>query len=787
MKQIGLVIIILSIKTLFAANGLKGIILDKKTQIPLAGVNILVDGSPRGAASDQNGHFLIEALPPGSYNVKFMFIGYLTALKSNVIIAPQRMTEMVVEMEEDILESDVIEATASYFDKPKEAVVSTRSMDFEEIRRSPGALVDIQRVVQVLPAVVSGTDQNNEIIIRGGIPGENLFLMDNIEIPNPNHFGEQGTGGGPINMLNTYMVRKVDFYAGAFAAKYGDKASSVMDIILRDGTNVKFRGEGYIGMAGAGLLLEGPITEFNGTYAISARKSFLDLIISSIGLSAVPKYYNLQGKMTLDINPKNRIYINTIYGNDQITIENEGTGGYSRGAENVNYTGDQYAIGATLRTFWSNNMYSNTTVSDVHNNWDIDVYRTETQKTYLWNKSKESETTLKTDFVFQLDKQVELNWGGSYKFINFNHDIWAEADTIFWFSGPEDVQPDSIFRVYPPFANKNNIHSYKTALYAQISYDLLKKFRLTAGLRYDYFKYNNFNSLSPRLGFTYMVSPKTNINVAYGIHNQAPAYVQLTANQKNTTLASKYTDQIVIGIEKLFREDIKVSLEAYYKKYHKVPVTRSSTTPNPLDNYEGEMLNLGSGFARGIEFFFQKKLIKNFSAIVSYAYSVSKAKDLRYNVDYNWDYDFRNVFTFIGGYKFELRNTLWYPKIKTKWWYYATLWLPFMPSDEVEVSTKFRYLGGRPYTSPTYYPQYQRWFVEEQQQINPVRYPAYHRLDLRIDRRIHMESLNMVFYLDFMNIYNRHNIWEYQHNDDGTTEDILQFEVFPVYGFSIEF
>jgi hypothetical protein len=92
-KQVGLVIFLLSIKTLFATNGLNGIIVDKNTQNPLAGVNIMVDGSPRGAASDQNGHFLIEDLTPGSYNLKFMFIGYRTTLKSNVIIAPQIMIE----------------------------------------------------------------------------------------------------------------------------------------------------------------------------------------------------------------------------------------------------------------------------------------------------------------------------------------------------------------------------------------------------------------------------------------------------------------------------------------------------------------------------------------------------------------------------------------------------------------------------------------------------------------------------------------------------------------------
>jgi hypothetical protein len=145
------------------------------------------------------------------------------------------------------------------------------------------------------------------------------------------------------------------------------------------------------------------------------------------------------------------------------------------------------------------------------------------------------------------------------------------------------------------------------------------------------------------------------------------------------------------------------------------------------------------------------------------------------------------VFTFIGGYKFSLQNKEWFRNIKNKWWYHLTNWIPFMPADEIEISIKFRYLGGRPYTKPTYHPTFQRWLVLEEQNINAERYPQYNRFDLRIDRRIIASSFNMVFFLDLINIYNRHNLWEYQYNDDGTREEILQFEVFPVGGFSIEF
>ena len=78
--------------------------------------------------------------------------------------------------------------------------------------------------------------------------------MDNLEIPNPNHFGEVGTGGGPVNILNTEFVERIDFFAGGFSARYGDKQSSVMDISLREGNYSNFESELELSMGGAGLL-----------------------------------------------------------------------------------------------------------------------------------------------------------------------------------------------------------------------------------------------------------------------------------------------------------------------------------------------------------------------------------------------------------------------------------------------------------------------------------------------------------------------------------------------------
>ena len=105
---------------------------------------------------------------------------------------------------------------AGFFEKAKDGIVSTQTIDIEEIRSDPIGTYDIQMMVHSLPSVVTATDQNNEIIVRGGGPGENLFIMDHLVIPNPNHFGEVGSGGGAVNIINTEFVERIDFFCRRF-------------------------------------------------------------------------------------------------------------------------------------------------------------------------------------------------------------------------------------------------------------------------------------------------------------------------------------------------------------------------------------------------------------------------------------------------------------------------------------------------------------------------------------------------------------------------------------------
>lgn len=759
---------------------IKGTVLDESTQSPLPAATVMIESTSLGAAADMEGHFFIERVPPGIYNLRFTMMGYETQMINNVVVNPGRTTWLTVELKSTVLEMEGITVTAGFFQEAKDAVVSNRSMDYEEIRMDPGSVADIQRVVQALPSVVSGSDQDNEIIVRGGMPGENLFILDHIEISNPNHFGHQGLGGGPMNMINTEFVRRIDFYAGAFPARYGDKASSVMDISLREGDRERATGTAELGMSGAGAMVEGPIASGRGAYILSARKSYLDLIISQTGLTAVPKYYNLQGKITYDLNPSNQLIWNGIYGNDHIKIED---GEDDEDTDNFRSDSDQYAMGMTLRTLYGDRGFSRITISQVGNHWD-QVAWDRLGKRFYENLSTEVERTLKADLNYQISKNLEFSMGGQIKSIPFNINIWGDSDTLFVYQpGTTHILADSI--VYPEYRRKNKETTLKSAAFAQMKISPLSRIEMTFGIRTDYFEYTGRQTVDPRAGISFHLSEKTDFNLAVGQFSQSPAYVQITDHPDNRNLRFKQNRQTVGGISRLFSEDMRGTLEFFYKDYDNVPIPKDALTPNPFDLSQGQLVNYGKGYAKGFELFVQKKLVQTYHFTMSYAYSISKGTDPRYGSEYNWDYDYRHNFTLIGGAHYDLREMKWYNAMKKSSLYRYLKWLTPL-ADQMDLGIRWRYLGGRPYTKRTYLPQYRRWILDPEDPVNGQRYSAYHRLDLRVDWRTMFSRWNMVVYLDIMNIYGRDNIWEYDYKSDGSIEKILQFQTFPVLGFVVE-
>jgi hypothetical protein len=277
-----------------------GRIFDFTTKQPIPFANVLVLNTNFGASSDADGYFKIENLSLNTYQIRASVIGYGAQIKTDVVVQSGKPTEVNFELVPQAIEIEGVTVTSDYFQRDPLEVNSIRNFSYEELRRSPGGFEDVIRALSILPGVAQADAGRNDLIVRGGAPSENLYLINGIEVPNINHFGTQGATGGPLSYVNLDFVRETSFSTGGFSALYGDKLSSVLDINLRDGREDRIGGKGTISASQFGLNLEGPITD-KSNFIFSARRSYLDFIFKAANFSFVPEYYDVLFKA--DFNP----------------------------------------------------------------------------------------------------------------------------------------------------------------------------------------------------------------------------------------------------------------------------------------------------------------------------------------------------------------------------------------------------------------------------------------------------------------------------------------------------
>ena len=189
-----LVVSFLSIASFAQENKINvyGKVVDKFTQQPLPGANVLVVNTNFGASTNANGKFEINTLPAGEYQLRASIIGYKSATKTDVMVMSGFSPEVIFELEEEAIELGDVVVKSDYFETSKLDLISTRGFSNEEIRRSPGAFEDVIRALSILPGVAQADAGRNDLVVRGGAPSENLYLIDGYKVQNINHFGTQG-------------------------------------------------------------------------------------------------------------------------------------------------------------------------------------------------------------------------------------------------------------------------------------------------------------------------------------------------------------------------------------------------------------------------------------------------------------------------------------------------------------------------------------------------------------------------------------------------------------------
>jgi len=763
------------------AGILTGQISAQETHEPLPGALVRLLNGNLEAITDSSGRYVIRGIETGYYNISITRQSYRPVLKNRVIVKAGIPTVLDVAMTVKPIVLSGVVVRPTYFEKPSGAVASSQRMDFEEIATQPGGYFDVQRAIQALPSVMAGADQNNEIVVRGGNVGENLFVVDNIEVPNPNHFTSQGASGGAVSVINTDFIRQVDFIAGAFPARYGNKASSVLDIGLREGAADAFHAKGELGMSGVSATVEGP-ARHSATYLAGFRRSYFSFIKSRFGITATPHFINLQGKLAYAIDPRHKLILLGIYAADDYRLDLTGAQREDY-QHSVDYRSWQYTGGAVLQTLYDAGFITHT-LSTTGSHWRQNEADTLANPTYS-KSSSEAESSYKLDAYFKSPGAGALSVGMDVRTTRAINDLWMKPDTLYRYDPYTGQLLEATCYVYD-LRIKPLPSAWRYGGYAQLERDLGRIATLRAGTRADYIAYTGQMTVSPRAGAGFHLAPGTDLTLAYGRCYQPPEWFQIGLDTANRRLRAKYADHYVAGFEQIFAEDIRGTLEAYYKAYRSVAVPHALTTADPYDR-DNVYVNAGQGDARGVEVFLQKKVKRNLWGTISYSYSVARMNDPRYpGVWYDWDFDLRHIFTAIAGYREDFKRFAWYRAFRSRWWYPTAAVLPVVPADESELSLRFRYLGGKPYTPLIMHPEMKMWQLDPQLSINTERADPYARLDLHVQRRWFLGGVNLSTYLEVENVLNYPNIWDYQYVNSGKRKPVYQYGRTLIAGVTFE-
>lgn len=738
-------------------GSIKGKVLDSETKQPLIGVNIYIPDLKTGCTTDLEGEFSLPKIKVGSYSLVLSYVGYEKITIPDVIVRSARITYANAELKPAVINLDAVEVKAGYFSRTESQSISATSFSFEEIRRAPGGAGDVSRIIFGLPSLAKVNDTKNSLIVRGGSPVENGFYIDNIEIPNINHFPVQGSSEGPIGIINVDLIENVNFLSGGFNSSYGDRLSSIMELKYREGNRTTTDVQLDMSFQGFGGVIEGPLAGGKGSYVISARRSYLDLIIELMNEKVgMPLYSDVQGKLVYDLSDKHQISIIDVFSHDNQLMNQ------ADAIENKNYVYTDYSystntVGINWQYLWGTSGYSNTSLSHTFRKTDGRFYQTRDAKLLVNNKSLEQEMNFRNINHWLAGKNVKLEFGVDAKyFINNYNQFYNEYK-------------DLLGQTTPALTMDKTLNTFRVGGFANLILRPFDNTTFTPSVRVDYYDFNKTTNISPRASLALNLDDATSVTGSFGVYYQGVPLVLSAQKDEFNNLKNPKSIQTIIGITRMLGESTRLTLEFYNKSYHDFPV--DPTQPNlflfdqaAMENLflpHHQLLSVGAANSKGVELTIQKKLAKDFYGLLSGSYS--KATYEGYNgIKYDRIYDNQFNFAIEGGYK---------------------------PNESWEFSLRWLYAGGAPYTPFNEAASLAAFKgVLDVSQTNSKRLPDFHSLNIRADKRFHFQSSTLIVYLSVWNAYARENIAAYTWNEiDNKPDKEKMWGLLPVFGIEFEF
>ena len=803
MKIANIYIIIFFSSYLFSQglSSISGFVRDDTSGEPISYANVFLSNSTLGAATNQDGYFVISNIPVGKYEVNATMIGY-GIFKQNIELSEGQPIRLDIRLNEEIIQTTEVLVTAERQKFERSMESSQISLDIREINSAPAFIEpDVFRTLQMLPGVQTTSDFSSALYVRGSTPDQNLIMLDGIAVYNPYHLG------GIFSTFNTDAIKEADFHAGGFPARYGGRMGAILNVLNREGNTRKVKGSANISLISSKGLIEGPLPSWRGmkgSWMISGRRTYFDTVIDALKIPIGQRidgsdiyfqfpyyFYDYQVKINVDIDQDHRLTYSRFYGDDIIdfsfeeTLESSGTNVNVRSETGfgVKWPWGNHTNGLTWRWIIAPDFVAKTFFSHSRYRFDFEL-SAQDRNTYTYTDSTIElfsdvtfrafdiikDNTIETALTWQAAQDHTVTGGFQVKDVNFDLGLDISIAT-------QDTSLD--FSLLSLVNNTREI-----AIFAQDKWDFSEKLKFQFGLRSTHYNLHNNIYFDPRLSMKYHYSKDIAFKLNWGLYHQ----FLTTANNQDENLRlvelwlgipkdkpASVAQHIISGLEYMSPKNIFYRLEVYHKDFDNLLTLKQENT-NTVEGAESDSTTNEfwdtKGNSHGIELLIKKSSGK-LNGWVGYTYARTKY----YTDPSGWHYpnfDRTHTLNIVGNIEL---------------------------SQDLEFSAGLTRSSGNPYTkilgrlyeweqdlysNMVWYP-YDSYIVGEK---NTERYDDYFRVDIGLTRKGgNIFGQEYDTYWQIMNVTQNLNILQYTYdtNTDPLTGDQLGVRRRPVPMFPLIF
>ncbi|OXA76604.1 Outer membrane receptor proteins, mostly Fe transport [Flavobacterium aquidurense] len=767
---------------------LSGTITDFKNNETLIGVNIYIPSLKIGTTTNEYGFYSLTA-PAGEHQIEITYVGFQTVQKTVNLNQNTKMNFGLNEGGEELQEVVIKDNKGKINIKSPE--MSANKLSIATIKKMPVVLgeVDVLKSILLLPGVTNAGEGASGFNVRGGGADQNLILLDEATIFNSSHVF------GFFSVFNPDAIKDLKLYKGGIPARYGGRASSVLDIYQKDGSSKDFHVNGGIGLISSRILAEGPIVKDRGSFLIGGRASYAHLFLklSEDNKDNSAYFYDLNTKLSYKLNDNNNLYLSGYFGRDVFSLNKSFTNIYGNSTLNLRWN-----------HLFSEKLFSNLSLiySDYYYGLDLDFVG------FKWDSGIRN-YNIKYDFKHYISDKFKLNYGLNGIYYEFNPGTIKPSD-------PESgINPDQLDKKY----------AFEPSVYIDAESQISKKFTISYGLRYSLFyrlgestvnlyennnavvfnsdlqiyekgtpidtKYygknkviKSYNNLEPRFSASYQLNDDQAIKASY---NRMAQYLQLISNTSSPTpldvwmpsdtyIKPQIANQVALGYFRNIKNGAySLEVETYYKEIQ-----------NRLDYIDGadliannaieQVILNGQMRAYGLELMF-KKNEGRFNGWISYTLSKSEQQTPGRTPE-----------------ETGINNGQWYSSAYDKT-HNLAITSAYNLNEKWSFGANFALQSGQPVTYPNGQYEYLGITVPSYGLRNENRLPAYHHLDVSATltpRKNKGRNWKGEWVFSIYNLYNRKNAASInfrQNVDTGENEAVKTsiFGIVPAVSYNFKF